>query len=48
LTLTKAGLAAYREMVPLAKAFESQLLARLDLSDRSLILAAIAKLEAQF
>ncbi|TIU51909.1 MAG: MarR family transcriptional regulator [Mesorhizobium sp.] len=48
LALTKAGLAAYREMVPLAKAFESQLLARLDLSDRSLILAAIAKLEAQF
>ena len=29
LALTKAGLAAYREMVPLAKAFERELLARL-------------------
>ena len=29
LTLTKAGLAAYREMVPLAKAFERELLEKL-------------------
>jgi DNA-binding MarR family transcriptional regulator len=48
LALTKTGLAAYREMVPLAKAFEAQLLLRLDSADRSLVLAAITKLEALF
>ena len=48
LTLTKAGLAAYREMVPLAKAFEARLLLRFESTDRSLLLAAIAKLEALF
>ena len=34
LALTKAGLAAYREMVPLAKAFERELLAKLSVSER--------------
>jgi DNA-binding MarR family transcriptional regulator len=48
LALTKTGLAAYREMVPLARAFEAQLLLRLDSADRSLVLAAITKLEALF
>jgi DNA-binding MarR family transcriptional regulator len=48
LTLTRAGLAAYREMVPLAKAFEARLLLRFESPDRSLLLAAIAKLEALF
>jgi DNA-binding MarR family transcriptional regulator len=38
LTLTKAGLAAYREMVPLAKAFEARLLLRFESTDRSLLL----------
>jgi DNA-binding MarR family transcriptional regulator len=48
LALTKAGLAAYREMVPLAKAFEGQLFERLDPADRSLILATFTSLEALF
>ncbi|WFP74594.1 MarR family transcriptional regulator [Mesorhizobium sp. WSM4906] len=46
LTLTKAGLAAYREMVPLAKAFERELLARLGVEERAAIADGLAALEA--
>ncbi|RWL81686.1 MAG: MarR family transcriptional regulator [Mesorhizobium sp.] len=45
LVLTKAGLAAYREMVPLAKAFERELLARLSAEERAAIVTGIAALE---
>lgn len=46
LTLTKAGLAAYREMVPLAKAFERELLTRLSVEERAAIAEGLAALEA--
>lgn len=45
LALSKAGLAAYREMVPLAKAFERELLARLGTEERAAIVAGVAALE---
>ncbi|MDG4889172.1 MarR family transcriptional regulator [Mesorhizobium sp. WSM4887] len=45
LTLTKAGLAAYREMMPLAKAFERELLARLSEEERAAIVRGVAALE---
>ena len=45
LALTKAGLAAYREMVPLAKAFERQLLERLSHQERAAIVSGVAALE---
>ncbi|WP_136621012.1 MULTISPECIES: MarR family winged helix-turn-helix transcriptional regulator [Mesorhizobium] len=45
LALTKAGLAAYREMVPLAKAFERELLARLSHQERAAIVSGVAALE---
>lgn len=45
LTLTKTGLAAYREMVPLAKAFEGELLAKMSTSERAAIVCGIAALE---
>lgn len=45
LALTKAGLAAYREMVPLAKAFEGELLARLSEEERTAIARGVAALE---
>ncbi|WFP66118.1 MarR family transcriptional regulator [Mesorhizobium sp. WSM4904] len=45
LTLTNAGLAAYREMVPLAKAFEQELLARLSEEERAAIVSGVAALE---
>ncbi|MDX8518099.1 MarR family winged helix-turn-helix transcriptional regulator [Mesorhizobium dulcispinae] len=45
LTLTKAGLAAYREMVPLAKAFERELLARLGEEGRAAIVSGVTALE---
>ncbi|MER9481078.1 MarR family transcriptional regulator [Mesorhizobium sp. M0494] len=47
LTLTKAGLAAYREMVPLAKAFERELLERLGAEERAAIVSGVAALEAK-
>lgn len=47
LALTKAGLAAYREMVPLAKAFERELLARLGAEERAAIVSGVAALEAK-
>jgi len=46
LTLTKAGFAAYREMVPLAKAFERELLGKLSAEERAAIAKGIAALEA--
>jgi DNA-binding MarR family transcriptional regulator len=45
LTLTRAGLAAYREMVPLAKAFERELLAKLSASERAAITSGLTALE---
>ncbi|TPI41126.1 MarR family transcriptional regulator [Mesorhizobium sp. B3-1-9] len=45
LALTKAGLAAYREMVPLAKAFEQALLGRLSAEERTAIAKGVAALE---
>ncbi|CDX53353.1 Transcriptional regulator [Mesorhizobium plurifarium] len=45
LALTKAGLAAYREMVPLAKAFERELLGRLSADERVAIVTGVAALE---
>ncbi|RUZ08931.1 MarR family transcriptional regulator, partial [Mesorhizobium sp. M7A.F.Ca.CA.001.09.1.1] len=45
LTLTGTGLAAYREMVPLAKAFERDLLARLSAEERTAITSGLAALE---
>ncbi|CAH2399497.1 MarR family winged helix-turn-helix transcriptional regulator [Mesorhizobium ventifaucium] len=46
LTLTNAGLAAYREMVPLAKAFERELLSKLSTGERVAIAEGLAALEA--
>jgi DNA-binding MarR family transcriptional regulator len=48
LTLTKAGLAAYREMVPLAKAFEQQMLGRLTTSEQAALTTGLAALEGKF
>ncbi|RVA44667.1 winged helix DNA-binding protein, partial [Mesorhizobium sp. M7A.F.Ca.CA.004.09.1.2] len=45
LTLTGKGLAAYREMVALAKAFERDLLARLSAEERTAITSGLAALE---
>ncbi|MDX8461908.1 MarR family winged helix-turn-helix transcriptional regulator [Mesorhizobium humile] len=45
LALTKAGLAAYREMVPLAKAFERELLGRLGVEERMAVVEGVAALE---
>ncbi|ESX23346.1 MarR family transcriptional regulator [Mesorhizobium sp. LSHC440B00] len=47
LALTKAGLAAYGEMVPLAKAFERELLERLSTEERTAIVSGVAALEAK-
>lgn len=46
LRLTIAGLAAYREMVPLAKAFEAKLLAALPNADREAVIRLITQLAA--
>jgi DNA-binding MarR family transcriptional regulator len=45
LALTRAGLAAYREMVPVAKAFEGELLGRLSTKERAAIVTGVAALE---
>ncbi|MBX3531447.1 MAG: MarR family transcriptional regulator [Rhizobiaceae bacterium] len=45
LTLTKAGQDAYREMVPLAKAFEKELLAELSAAERAALAAGLDALE---
>lgn len=46
LTLTKAGAAAYREMVPLANEFEARMLERLSDADRAAVREGLAALEA--
>jgi DNA-binding MarR family transcriptional regulator len=46
LRLTSAGVAAYREMVPLAHAFEAKLLAALPEADREAALRLITQLAA--
>lgn len=46
LALTRAGLTAYREMVPLAKTFERELLERLSAEERAAIVKGVAALEA--
>jgi DNA-binding MarR family transcriptional regulator len=48
LTLTKAGAEAYRNMVPLAKAFEQQMLGRLTTSEQTALTAGLAALERKF
>ncbi|TPI14142.1 MarR family transcriptional regulator [Mesorhizobium sp. B4-1-3] len=45
LALTKTGLSAYREMVPLAKAFERELLGKLSEQERAAIVSGVAALE---
>ncbi|WP_192247729.1 MarR family winged helix-turn-helix transcriptional regulator [Mesorhizobium silamurunense] len=47
LALTRAGLAAYREMVSLANAFERELLARLSAEERAAIVKGVAALEGR-
>lgn len=47
ITLTRTGLAAYRDMVPLAKAFEQALLDKLNLQERAGLARAVAALEAK-
>jgi DNA-binding MarR family transcriptional regulator len=47
LALTKAGLAAYREMVPLAKAFEREFLAKLSAEERAAVMSGMAALEGK-
>lgn len=46
LALTKTGLAAYLDMVPLAKAFEQELLGKLDNGSREDISQLLGKLES--
>lgn len=46
LSLTKAGAAIYREMVPLAKAYETRLLERMAAPDCATLLQAIDGIEA--
>jgi DNA-binding MarR family transcriptional regulator len=48
LTLTKAGVAAYREMVPLARAFETRFLEHLAPDEQAALLNALARLEVVF
>ncbi|MCO6386154.1 MAG: MarR family winged helix-turn-helix transcriptional regulator [Aliihoeflea sp.] len=45
LSLTKAGHAAYRELVPFAKSFEENLLANMSTGDRDAVLRGLAALE---
>ena len=45
LTLTKAGADAYRQLVPLARSFEENLLARMGTRERKAVLAGLAALE---
>lgn len=45
LALTKVGIAAYREMVPLAEAFERELLAKLSAGERAAITNGLAAIE---
>ncbi len=45
LELTATGLAAYRDLVPLARAFEAELVARLNSAERAAVEKAVAALE---
>lgn len=45
LALTKAGMTAYRELVPLAKAFEDRMLSGLAPQDREALVKGLAALE---
>lgn len=45
LGLTRAGQDAYRDLVPLAKAFEEQMLGGMSAKDREAVLAGLAALE---
>lgn len=45
LTLTKAGVEAYRELVPLARDFEQRMMERLSDADRAAVRAGLAALE---
>jgi hypothetical protein len=45
LELTQAGRKVYRELVPLAKSFEAQLLARMDGEDAETLLVGLKALE---
>lgn len=45
LALTKAGLAAYRGMVPLARAFECKMIRRVSEDGRQAVMIAVAELE---
>ncbi|GLS35408.1 MarR family transcriptional regulator [Mesorhizobium tianshanense] len=46
LTLTRAGLAAYGEMVPLAKAFEVNLMSKLTEGDMAALIKGLASIES--
>ncbi len=46
LTLTKAGEAVYRELVPLAKAYEAELLSRMSEAQEKSVLSGLDALEA--
>jgi DNA-binding MarR family transcriptional regulator len=46
LTLTTEGLRAYRDMVPIAKAFEAALMERMSEVDRAVLAKGLAALEA--
>ena len=46
LTLTRSGLDAYRELVPVAHAFQKQMLERMNAGDRDAVLAGLKALEA--
>jgi DNA-binding MarR family transcriptional regulator len=48
LALTRAGRAAYRDMVPVARAFEKELLAKLTEADKSALLEGLAAIEIAF
>jgi DNA-binding MarR family transcriptional regulator len=48
LELTRAGQAAYRDMVPVARAFEAAVLGKLSEEDRRLVSGAIEALERRF
>ncbi|WP_315920567.1 MarR family transcriptional regulator [Mesorhizobium sp. SP-1A] len=48
LTLTKAGMVAYREMVPLARAFETRFLEHLAPEEQAALLNALTRLEVVF
>jgi DNA-binding MarR family transcriptional regulator len=48
LSLTRAGRAAYRDMVPVARGFEDDVLGRLSDKDRKLVADALQALERRF